>query len=268
MNWIDYREKLGLSHTDKQLYSILKNKVITYLRYSEAAQDFVENDYYCFCLNTGADFYFDFEESSKRVATYIENKCTSVHDIIAYFIAFVNASEISKADKRKHINNLKAMLNDTKIPFEMYRDAEGYYLLPTGVEAYDNALVSEPLMWLEKYPITSKTFSVALKQYSDGVFVRDAADNFRKSLEEFLKEFFQNSKNLDNNIQLVGQYIKEKGGSEEISKMLVTLLNLYSMMNNKTAKHHDKFDAKFLEFLMYQTGLFIRMLIVAKKELV
>ena len=80
------------------------------------------------------------------------------------------------------------------------------------------------------------------------------------------KEFLVNSKNLEHNIPLIGAYLKEQGASEEIAKILVGLINLYSTLNNKIAKHHDKVDAKFLEFLMYQTGLFIRMLIVLKRE--
>ena len=80
------------------------------------------------------------------------------------------------------------------------------------------------------------------------------------------KEFLKNTKNLESNIPLVGNYLKEHGASDEIVKILVGLVNLYSTLNNKIAKHHDKVDAKFLEFLLYQTGLFIRMLIVVESE--
>ena len=40
----------------------------------------------------------------------------------------------------------------------------------------------------------------------------------------------------------------------------------YYLLNNEGAKHNDKMDARYLEFLMYQTGVFIRMLIVVKKD--
>ena len=36
--------------------------------------------------------------------------------------------------------------------------------------------------------------------------------------------------------------------------------------DNTEIKHNDKIDEKYLEFLMYQTGVFIRMLVVVKKD--
>ena len=48
--------------------------------------------------------------------------------------------------------------------------------------------------------------------------------------------------------------------------MLVSLISHYYLLNNEVAKHNDKMDKKYLEFLLYQTGIFIRMLIVVKME--
>ena len=71
---------------------------------------------------------------------------------------------------------------------------------PKGAKELDTTLVSEPLDWLKDYPKTRKTFCIALKQYTDGVYIRDVADNFRKALEEFFQEFLGNTKNLANDI--------------------------------------------------------------------
>ena len=137
---------------------------------------------------------------------------------------------------------------------------------PKGAKELDTTLVSEPLDWLKDYPKTRKTFCIALKQYTDGVYIRDVADNFRKALEEFFQEFLGNTKNLANNIAEIFKYLNNNNAENELSSMVKSLLNSYDTLNNKIAKHNDKVDKMFLEFLMYQTGIFIRMLIVVKKN--
>lgn len=49
--------------------------------------------------------------------------------------------------------------------------------------------------------------------------------------------------------------------------MLGALITPYNMFNNEVTKHNDKMDARYFEFLMYQTGVFFRMLIVVKKDM-
>ena len=85
---------------------------------------------------------------------------------------------------------------------------------------------------------------------------------FRKALEEFCQEFLGNTKNLANNITEVFQYLGKNNAEPEVASMMKSLMNTYDTLNNKIAKHNDKVDEKYLEFLMYQTGVFIRMLIV------
>lgn len=50
----------------------------------------------------------------------------------------------------------------------------------------------------------------------------------------------------------------------ELAGSIKDLLLKYDTLNNKIAKHNDKVDARYLEFLLYQTGIFIRMLITVK----
>lgn len=39
------------------------------------------------------------------------------------------------------------------------------------------------------------------------------------------------------------------------------IISTYKDINDKTVKHNDKIDARLLEFLLYQTGLLIRMVL-------
>jgi len=142
-------------------------------------------------------------------------------------------------------------------------------IIPKGVKEFDKALVCDVAMWLKKYPATQKPYLNALQQYYDNAEPRDIADNLRKSLEAFLQEFLGNKKNLDKNISVVGTYLKENGINEEVRKMFTTLISHYKSLNDKTAKHHDDTDKNSVEFLLYQTGVFMRYLLKineSKKE--
>lgn len=86
----------------------------------------------------------------------------------------------------------------------------------------------------------------------------------RKALEEFFQEFLNNEKNLNNNIPEVAKYLTKNNVEPEFAGMIKKLVNSYYNINNKIAKHNDKVDERYLEFLMYQTGVFIRMLIRVK----
>lgn len=267
MNWMDYREKLGISYNNKELFSIIRNKVINLINYSVNMPSYSYDEMYRFCMRVGLS-YGDLsgDGTLDSLAEIFESKCENTKELVLYYVAFVQTCDLVNDGKLELIEMLQSILKESRCEFEIFHDDDGYFLFPKGAEMLDNKLVSDTLIWLDGYPQTKKTFSIALKQYSDSVFIRDTADNFRKSLEDFFKEFLQNSKNLETNIPLIGAFLKENGASEEIAKILVGLVNLYSTLNNKVAKHHDNIDSKFLEFLMYQTGLFIRMLMVVNQK--
>lgn len=212
------------------------------------------------------DAYFPFDNFREILCL-----CETIEEFLAMYIGFVNTYEetenIDCRTRKYFVDMLLSMMHESKIGYEIIRDKEKneYFVFPKGAPELDDALVSATLDWLSDYPVSRKTFINALRQYADGEYIRDVADNFRKSLEEFLKEFFKNTKNLANNIKEVGTYLKSQGGDNEITKVLVNLISCYDKLNNKIAKHNDKVDDKFLEFLMYQTGLFMRMLIVVKR---
>ena len=41
----------------------------------------------------------------------------------------------------------------------------------------------------------------------------------------------------------------------------------YKKINDKTVKHNDKLNARLLEFLLYQTGLLIRMVLRVSEQI-
>lgn len=269
MNWIDYRTKLGLSFSDKAKFKMLKNKLlnfldilpevnygtISYLRYVSLVGERRRDDY----LDTLPGIQVSLEDSS------------SLEDLISKYIAFYNTylpddDVYDSAVKKQIIVFLKNSLGELKVGYELIEDADGIFVLPQGVKELDDALVSQPLEWLKDYPQSYKTYCIALRQYSDGVYIRDVADNLRKTLEAFLQEFLNNNKNLETNKNEICKYLGMQGVDPGISGLFQPLIAAYKNINDRIAKHNDQVDKKLLEFLLYQTGVLIRMVLVVKRS--
>ena len=164
------------------------------------------------------------------------------------------------------INSIEKNVDLRKLDNLVVSYKKNKIFFPKGVEELDDALISQPLEWLKAYPNSEKAWSKTLREYagSNGHNASDIADLTRKALESFFKEFFENNKTLENNKAEYGRYLKSQGVPAEISNNLETLLLAYTNYMNAYAKHHDKTEPKVLEYLLYQTGNIIRLLITIK----
>lgn len=115
--------------------------------------------------------------------------------------------------------------------------------------------------------MVEKAWGKALRAYAEVTAnsASNVADLFRKALESFFKEFFRNEKSLENNKTEYGRYLKEQGVPSELSNNLESLLQGYTNFMNNYAKHNDKTSVRILEYLLYQTGNTIRLLISLKQ---
>lgn len=285
MDFLDYREKLGIGFNDDDKFHYFLNKIDNMIKVTDEKNSFFQvgvEEYYTFCNLTGTKTEIDLLYVSTEPFVSIDKynvrryRCclnifgrhqSYLEEYLSYYIAFANSLPVEdkqRIDRKTAINILTNMLDESHISFEVLKDNEEYFVFPKGAKELDDALVSEPLRWLESYPKAHSTFCRALKQYADGEHTRDVADNLRKALEEFLQEYLENNKNLETNKNEVCKFLGEKGVDAEFCSMLHSLLNTYKTINDKYAKHHDALDKKLLEFIMYQTGVFIRMLISVK----
>lgn len=268
MNWIDYREKLGIGFNDFEKFQLLKHKVCTFLRYVDnciSISDYINPTYINYFILTG----YGTPDMNINGVLQSMTFCDSMKELISKYIAFVNTASKHIANKQilDEIRDfLPSELTSLHIPYTLLEDSDGLFIFPKGSKELDDALVSQPLEWLSEYPKAQKTFCIALRQYSEGVYVRDVADNLRKSLEEFLREFLKNDCDLNRNKKEVETYLKSENADSQLIQMFVSLMTHYYLLNNEIAKHNDKTDARYLEFPLYQTGLFIRMLIVIKQS--
>ena len=122
------------------------------------------------------------------------------------------------------------------------------------------------LDWLSSYPRAHAAFIKALKDYAGAATdtASEVADKFRKVLETFFQEFFGGNKSLENYKADYGNYLKTHGIPKEISGNLETLLQAYTNYINNYSKHRDATSDTLLEYLMYQTGNIIRLLLTLK----
>lgn len=268
MNWLDYREKLKIGFDDQKktkyfltkIFNILENCVESpYLQINEA-------EYFEFCNTSGITMkqgLFSYAYY-KEIMNVLHKHSQTLNEFLSFYIAFVNC-QVDKQGKtlkkEEFLNILSKMLDESQIPYEIIQDNDGYFVFPKGAKELDDALVSEVLLWLRDYPGAQKTYITALEQYADGIYIRDIADNLRKALETFLQEFLGNKKNLETNKNEICRYLGEEGVDPGISGLFQPLINTYKNINDRVAKHNDKVDARLLEFILYQTGILIRMVL-------
>ena len=277
MDWLDYREKLGIGFDDKEkkefFYAILFNLFDTITAQSDGHMSIGE--YFTFCRSTGSridtTLLRDYcsSERFRDSIRIIKEKKHNLTEFLAYYIFFVNAfkdDEYYEFKGEDFKNVLCNSLEEAHIPYELMYENNKYFIFPKGAKELDDALVSEPLEWLKGYPVAHKAFVKAYKAYSDVTedSASDVADLFRKALESFFQEFFASDKSLENLKSEYGTFLSDKGVPGEIKNNFEKLLEAYTKYNNNYAKHHDKAGINVLEYIMYQTGSLVRLLISLK----
>lgn len=274
---MDYRKKLGLNISDEEktarFYAQMHNYFI-----NASSVEFDEVIETVFCNSIGVrieeknplfDDVFTTPSGLARAWSYLKQYETNLEELIFCYVELINSyPKNKKAIKNGLKDILLNALDDCQIKYEILNDADGVFIFPQGAKELDDALVSEPLEWLSAYPKAHAAFVKALKEYADAIpdNASDIADKFRKTLETFFQEFFGFDKTLENCKGLYGDYLKNQNVPTEITGNFETLLQAYTNFMNGYAKHHDKTSMNVLEYIMYQTGNIIRLLITLKQE--
>lgn len=276
MRYADYRERMGIGLSSQEKAEMLCNKLIIY--FQDVAALLV--NYYREHISEKPDLTFkkyfqivgelpkDGKYGIKGVLASIVS-VKSIRYIVSKYNVFLNIVEnyiredgVAKLFK----SQLLTFLDELDIQYCFTETRENILLFPEGVEEFDHALVTEPMIWLSAYPGAQKTFAIALRQYDEGIYVRDVADNLRKALEQFLQEFLGNTRNLENNKNEICRYLGTAGVDSGIAGLFQPLINAYKNINDKCVKHNDLVDKRLLEFLLYQTGILIRMVLIVKQS--
>lgn len=278
MKWLDYREQLGIGFHDIEKKDFFITNIFNYL---SSVLKCDEKEYTSFCFMTGSSIHenivfdtfsigIDYSASALNI---LKNHKSSLNEFMSYLFALINSLEYDPEDSEKwgkedYKRIISQELDRAGIPFNIFEDKDGIFAFPKGVEELDSALVSETLLWLSEYPDAEKAWKKALINYADAneQNASDVADLFRKALESFFKCFFMTEQSLENCKDKYGKYLKERGISKDIRNNLETLLQMYTNYNNHYAKHNDATNKSILEYILYQTGNTIRLLIMLKRQ--
>lgn len=270
MDWLDYRQKLGIGFYDDDKLEHFKIGILNKFGYINSLEErfLTSKEYYNFCIMTGTIMEYDIAECMlfEEVIQQIKRHGDCMEDFLSYCVALVNCIEEENGrvfSKNVLSRMLTESLADAHIPYEIMNDGEKIFVFPKGAKELDFSFVMEPLDWLARYPNARKAFIKALKLYNDPRenISSEIADGFRKALESFMQEFFNSEKSLENLKGEYGRLLKEKGIPKEITSNLETILQAYTNYNNNYAKHRDKTSEIVLEYILYQTGNIIRLVI-------
>ncbi len=266
MNYIDYRKQLGISWNNDDNITAFRTVTINSLESvsRQTGSYFIsENEYLSFCNNANVTYYqYGDGDFLVRIIRSLKDRNLLFEELLVRYVALINCFDTS--NRRNEFKKwLVDALNTSYIPVEVFDDTDGCFIFPHGAKELDDPLVSELLVWVQQYPKTHKKYCESLRRYSRKEFenISDVADDFRKVLETFFQEFFNQNKSLENMKKDYGGFLKTKGVPSEMSNDFVTILNCYTNFMNDYAKHHDATSEKVLEYIMYQTGNIIRLLI-------
>lgn len=273
MKYLDYREKLGIGFNDKKKFEALSNNLVALF---DGLQEYVYRElgyapsFKRYYLMVG-ELPINSSYSDIGSVSYSIRMGKTIFDVISKCVAFINS--LDRSYETTFSETIKAglleRLDCLKIQYSLITDEDGIFIFPKGVPEFDDALVSASLDWLKGYPRTEKAWSKALRAYSEVTpqNANDVADLFRKSLETFFQEFFNtgDGRTLENCKSDYGKYLNDNGVPKEVSNNLETLLKAYSNYMNNYGKHTDKAKLNVQEYLMYQTGNIIRLVIMLKE---
>lgn len=275
MNFLDYRKALGIGMDNDYKTKCFAAKMKMYVNRIFRIADVNWNDiYYEYCLLTYSEYDWEIMNSEFRsgvdgIEEILERNYESIKQFLVYYMELVDL--LKKYDYNfsdKYIEFVTNTLKELGIGYEIIVDGNRKFIFPNGAKELDKGLVTDVLGWLKEYPISRKKFIDALVEYSNKseYNISNIADEFRKALESFFQEFFNSKKSLENYKSEYGKYLKDHGVPKEISNNFYIILNLYNTFINNYAKHHDRTSKNVLEYIMYQTGNIIRLLIIVKRE--
>lgn len=117
------------------------------------------------------------------------------------------------------------------------------------------------LSLLVPYSAAYKPYSDALQKFQEGIFERNTLDDMRLALEQLIRALLSNTKNIDNNMQLLGSELKNKGICSSLRNTFSMILKFYIEYQNEYVKHNDKVIPEDIEYIMEQTSIMMKYLI-------
>ncbi len=150
----------------------------------------------------------------------------------------------------------------------VHRKGKYFIVYPKGDPLLDNDVIGYTLAGLEKFPLAGKPFEKALKIYLSGEQeqYRNLLDELRVSLEQLLREIFNNRKSLENQRDQLLPWLKNKNLHTQVVNLYEKLLRAYEIYQNDAVKHNEAFSVHEVEFMIYLTGNFMRLILKLHRQ--
>jgi hypothetical protein len=161
----------------------------------------------------------------------------------------------------KEVFDLSPMVG---IGIKIARRDNSVIVYPEGAKLLDEGAINDVLAWLEDYPKVAKHFEQALTIYMSGEKekYRNLLDNLRFSLEQLLKAILRNRKSLEKQKEELLKWLKGKEMHQQIIDLYNQLVfGCYAKYQNEAVKHNEDYSENEIEFMIYLTGTFMRLLL-------
>lgn len=152
--------------------------------------------------------------------------------------------------------------------FVVHRRDKQVTIYPSGDKFLDQGIIDYTLSGLENYPEVAEHFEKALEIYLHGTTsqYRNLLDDLRFALEQLLKKVLGNKKSLEKQNSDLGSWLKEKGLHTYVRELYQTLLIHYQKYQNDAVKHNEAYSIDEVEFMIYLTGNFMRLLLQLERQ--
>ncbi len=126
-------------------------------------------------------------------------------------------------------------------------------------------MVNDNLHWLLEYKDSYERFENALNLYSSNGDLTNIVDDLRKSLEFLLHVIFKNRLPLEKQRKNIKDFLDKRNINKEIIDTVRRFIEFFGTYNNRYAKHGNRVYKEETEFLLYQTGVFLKLFITLSK---
>ncbi len=234
--------------------------------------------------STGEDFLLTFNLNQDGLRSTILYKTISDADTpmrLAWYLQnlFLVLANIPQTIRTPEVefmlfaffNELNDLLEASpSVQIKIAKTKKGLVVYPAGAKLLDNGLVNENLTWLQGYPESLKSFEQALSIYLSGdkQKYRNLIDNLRVAIEQLLRRVLNNQKSLENQSKDLDTWLQKRKTHKQIRNLYGQLLfGQYTTLQNEIAKHgDDELLTDEVEYLIYLTGTFIRLIIQLNKN--
>ena len=271
---IDFYKRWNIDLNEKERWHSFRNRVLnSYMKIGRAISysSEMENEFFeLIGIHKRPANIFDFNVLENELSkSPIYNYLFDTNDMKGFILgiqAVFWLKELTKAQKKDFLIGIQEAVSITGVPLGIKQTESEIIFYPEGAKLLDEKLINDNLDWLSAHPKSYETFKMSLMEIGIQGKERNVVDHLRLSLELLLKDIFNNGKSLENQKSDIGNYLKSKNISPEISNFLERVLDYYAKYQNNKAKHDCAVLSSEVEFILYLTGTVMRFLLTNQES--